>query len=138
MSNEHTPLVSDRQLEGWCGTRAETPMPPEEVRDIYEAARQQDAATIAALRARIMDRPTAKWTSAEVKMPERGDRILAWGETWVSVGMCFFGTCEDYRHYCHADGDCKEVTWRWCEDGATVRNANVTHWMPLPEPPSDS
>ena len=78
---------------------------------------------------------TMEWISVEEKLPERGVCVLAWGDLWASVGMCFFGTGEEHWHYCHVDGDCKEVTWRWHEDGSTVRKTNVTHWMPLPEPP---
>ena len=78
----------------------------------------------------------SKWINVEDMLPDRGVRVLAWGNGWYSVGDCFHGTQENHHHYCHKDGECKEVAWRWHEDGTTVRHANVTHWMPLPDPPT--
>ncbi len=49
--------------------------------------------------------------------------------------MCYFGTEEEYHHYCHPDGYCKDMGWRWAEDGTWIRHQNVIYWMPLPKVP---
>ena len=54
------------------------------------------------------------WVSVKERMPEHGESVLMWGETYFPRTGMF------YVNHFRSDG--VSVTW-------------VTHWMPLPEPP---
>lgn len=71
-----------------------------------------------------------KWISVEDRLPEIGDKIIAYGDFWgeihdfqgkhVGSGEWVKGCYVDIKadaYYCHI--------------------YNVTHWMPLPEPPKE-
>jgi len=58
------------------------------------------------------------WISVAERLPEEGERVLAWDND--------FNESEVAIYYAH-DG--------WGCDAAM--SLNVTHWMPLPAPPTD-
>ena len=61
-----------------------------------------------------------KWISVKDRMPEDGQEVIVYSpDEDVQSGVCYF---EDYGF----QGDCN------------LRSilVNITHWMPLPEPPS--
>lgn len=63
-----------------------------------------------------------EWISVKDKLPESGKRYL------VQIIEPYFGTkMIDILRYDSSD---------WVYDGMPVL-ANVTHWMPLPEPPKE-
>ena len=66
-----------------------------------------------ALTAKAMEN---KWISVDERLPEENVRVLVWLK-------------DDVQRYTHIDTDRRlHAIWvRWGE--------NVTHWMPLPEPP---
>ena len=61
-----------------------------------------------------------KWISVEERLPEEGERVLC------TDGHCVF---EQYR----VPLSCVYGTWD--RGGLKSPMQNVTHWMPLPEPP---
>jgi hypothetical protein len=58
------------------------------------------------------------WIPATERLPEEGERVLAWDKD--------FNESEVATYYAH-DG--------WGCDASI--SLNVTHWMPLPAPPTD-
>ena len=63
-----------------------------------------------------------KWISVLVRLPENGQKIIA---AFRDSG----GQVADQARYC--DGAFDFASW------VNVRAENVTHWMPLPEPPKE-
>lgn len=80
-----------------------------------------------------------RWISVKERFPEEGQRVLAWGLNWSAVGEVLYGTADDYDpDNLIAEDRANEVLWRWYQDAAPVRGQSVTHWMPLPSPPTIS
>ena len=77
------------------------------------ALREQDAA----------DKDVEKWISVKDRMPEPGVNVLA---------RCFYHECWQ-MFVCHVS---KINTGHWYT-GITGQWVQVTHWMPLPEPPEE-
>lgn len=63
-----------------------------------------------------------KWISVEERLPEEGERVLC------TDGHCVF---EQYR----VPLSCVYGTWN--RGGLKSPMQNVTHWMPMPEPPEE-
>jgi hypothetical protein len=64
------------------------------------------------------------WIRVEEKIPEFGQSVLV----WTSIGMCIAAICGE------------TITGNkptWIEVNGDQDFWNVTHWMPLPEPPTD-
>ena len=66
----------------------------------------------------------AEWVSVEERLPEKGGVALVWDGKYRKVG-CYgrFGWHEEY------DPDDERSVGHFIYD--------VTHWMPLPEPPKE-
>jgi len=68
------------------------------------------------------------WIAVEDGMPERGVKVLVWdgfrGDNGSLIGSCLIGV------WANRDG---EPDW-FSDDNQSL---NVTHWMPLPLPPSN-
>ena len=64
-----------------------------------------------------------KWIELdnEKNVPEQGQKCIVFDEQAERVGLREWGT--HYFHSIDSDGD----------DG--MQSINITHWMPLPEPP---
>ena len=60
-----------------------------------------------------------KWISVEERLPEKDKDVLCYSNK--NGGHLFFG----YRGY---------ISGEWME-GGSLHIGDVTHWMPLPEPP---
>lgn len=71
-----------------------------------------------------------EWISVKDKLPENGQRVIAFCSSTKKTFVALFESNSDY----------KSVYW-WHEG---ARNAlycvvsKVTHWMPLPEPPKSN
>lgn len=73
----------------------------------------------------------SRWVSVEERLPEDGKKVLIWGPGYMKG--CGFGV------YYHKDGD-----WLGRDNfnlnaetqEYSTRGMNVTHWQPLPQPPT--
>ena len=68
------------------------------------------------------------WTQITDNLPEEGTAVIVWDGEKV-IDDCTFmpwGGCTEFDWQVHAYG--------YDNDSYTVEN--VTHWMPLPEPPN--
>ncbi len=70
------------------------------------------------------------WISVNDRLPENDDRVLVWeNKTYPRVLPPEYGYC----NFAHYDGT-------WTDDDMKDYNNNsdwtVTHWMPLPPPPT--
>lgn len=65
------------------------------------------------------------WISVAERLPEPDVRVLVWLSSHLPNVRIASRSWPDERD-------------RWCWWGAAVpsRNGNVTHWMPLPDPPA--
>ncbi len=63
----------------------------------------------------------SKWISVKYTLPIRGQRVLA--TDGIVVGE---GYCNEKNEFCRYYAS----SWK------DVLSGNVTHWMPLPEPPN--
>ena len=63
----------------------------------------------------------SKWISVEDRLPEHGDVVLCHHKH------------TDYPIVCQWD----ERTGAWIDDKWSYGTGCITHWMPLPEPPTD-
>ena len=63
-----------------------------------------------------------EWISVEDGLPESGNRVLIGSTVHDVVGKA------RKSHNC----------WIICASNDRVPNSEVTHWMPLPEPPTDT
>lgn len=64
-----------------------------------------------------------EWISVKDRLPETGDTVLAWRESTFTPGVYYASTGTFGFYHEGIWGDKDEDNW------------NVTHWMPLPEPP---
>jgi hypothetical protein len=67
------------------------------------------------------------WTSVADSLPTRNQDVLVWSR-WITKGGLGSGRAEVAA--CDS-----EDRWYDQDDDYFGRNAEVTHWMPLPEPP---
>lgn len=67
----------------------------------------------------------ARWTEVDLALPERGQTVLAWAPDGKNQ-------VKDLMMQCLFDG-------RDFNHGGYYTNqlVGVTHWMPMPEPPTD-
>ena len=79
--------------------------------DGYRLGKEDDAPTIT----------SSGWVSVEDRLPEQGERVLATDGAFVGEG---YTNC--YGVWCRPNG------LRW-----DMLDSDVTHWMPLPEPPKE-
>lgn len=64
----------------------------------------------------------SEWISVEERLPEYDEKVLIWtGRT----------TVRGYRSHTDKQGEHYKLNW------PSNDAANVTHWMPLPEPPTE-
>jgi hypothetical protein len=74
------------------------------------------------------------WISIKDSLPEFHKDVLLFN-SWETDGkksQCMeVGCLSSYNTYMTSDGESKSCEW-YAEFGV-----NVTHWMPLPEPPND-
>jgi hypothetical protein len=74
-----------------------------------------------------------EWISVKESLPDKYERVL------VTDGKY---TCMHYKqsacNYEGSEGD--DLYGNWCyqwRDGCYLADGNVTHWIPLPQPPKD-
>lgn len=67
-----------------------------------------------------------QWVSVEDRLPEESENVLMHYELVNKKGIKHFATYLGFYYY----GD-----WKFAENGDVVKDRNVTHWMPLPQPP---
>lgn len=65
----------------------------------------------------VTDTNAGKWIPVSERLPEKYKSVIAWTRNW-ELGEAAY------------DGQ----TFRWPYDG---HRAEVTHWMPMPEPPEE-
>ncbi len=65
-----------------------------------------------------------KWISVSEKLPEYGRKVLV-----TDVRDGFVSTSELFAR--------GKVDWWECEDTMRLQVGEITHWMPLPEPPKE-
>ena len=78
------------------------------------------------------------WISVKDRMPSDYDEVMIWPRP--DFGYESFTGHFNSRAYGLAYGSSGVAGWfsSCCErDGVSLIRVNVTHWMPLPEPPSD-
>ena len=70
------------------------------------------------------------WIAVTERMPEPTQKVLFWSADWPDNALPGYGQPASYSDgiwfddsYCDRDGDPREC-------------CNVTHWMPLPPPPT--
>lgn len=74
------------------------------------------------------------WISVTDRLPKAGQCVDLWG---CLAGGHHHGD-ESRIENCFYNGG-RDAWWFWCEafiDKVYVNGMNVTHWMPLPEPPN--
>lgn len=70
-----------------------------------------------------------EWISVKNRLPRVGKNVLiAWknysGENFIDIGECYKSSDKQWHFvYCDVDGT------------TGLDESQVTHWMPLPEPP---
>lgn len=71
-----------------------------------------------------------KWISVEDKLPARSCKVVCFGVRGVGVANFMYGLVDgDFWFQCAESGDNEGMS------GFCGLKFNVTHWMPLPEPP---
>lgn len=72
-----------------------------------------------------------KWISVKEKLPplEQEVLIFAYNREIHVAEFCNFSGCEDWH--------ITSQKYVYCQDELNIKRENVTHWMPLPEPPED-
>lgn len=73
-----------------------------------------------------------KWNSVKDCLPEPGIPVLSIYRTKDSMGAATIRCRVEDRD------DPKRVVWYDVENGIWVEANNITHWMPMPEPPEVS
>ena len=69
-----------------------------------------------------------EWISVENKLPiEEGKILVLYGEPFFG----YFNPEIEVGYY-------EDEEWRFWLSDKVIRGSGVTHWMPLPEPPSDT
>lgn len=71
------------------------------------------------IKIRLEGEKVPKWHSAKEAPPEQGC-YLVWNEKYCDIALYF-----------------KRNDWRTQNPVGVIQNVEVTHWMPLPEPPND-
>lgn len=66
-----------------------------------------------------------KWISVEERVPDVNQPIM----------ICTFGKYVEEGKYCGCDS--YHAVWKTCANPGTYWDDEVTHWMPLPEPPKE-
>jgi hypothetical protein len=69
------------------------------------------------------------WISVSDRLPSDFDNVLIW-----SNGMCVTGA---YLVCVELGKPLQWIVNDWDESETTIKLDDVTHWMPLPEPPKD-
>lgn len=73
----------------------------------------------ASLYSKEVERLPSCWISVKDRMPRESDPVLVWGNGFIEVG--WYG----------------ETLGRWMSENFDYDEGEVTHWMPLPEPPKE-
>lgn len=75
-----------------------------------------------------LEAQTPKWISAEERLPEVSVRLLAY--EYSAALLVYDGEHMHEAYYCH-------TTKMWHDASDEDHIIDVTHWMPLPEPPEE-
>ena len=70
----------------------------------------------------IKELKSRQWISVKDKMPPK------WEDVIIAVGTGF-NRHTGYGYY--------GSTWYECDDNGAMEEADITHWMPFPEPPKE-
>ena len=71
------------------------------------------------------NRPEEEWISVEDRLPDEGGRYWCYVREVTDLGVSHF------QWNCCYNEDTKTFT-----DSTLTNGENITHWMPLPEPPT--
>ena len=98
-------------------------------------AREMHKMAVSALRAQSSSEKPNNWIRVEDRLPERTGTYLVFYHEW-SDGA-FLPTYEDYKIRAMRFLDSKRWCYPICMDKRCESDTHreVTHWMPLPEPP---
>lgn len=72
-----------------------------------------------------------KWISVEERLPELDRGVLVY---YGNLVRSYVYVAEMKRHY---DSETREWMDDWVEGPSAIVTEDVTHWMPLPDPPSE-
>ena len=79
----------------------------------------------------------SKWISVEDRLPENG-RYLVFQKSFISGGHCDFATfTQCYSGLLGDPMNGKQLWYKYDGEYGDYEVTNVTHWMPLPEPPKE-
>ena len=87
----------------------------------YVAEQERLVAQVQSMLQRACDRQWREWIPVEDRLPEEFATVLVVISTPSGSHVSFMSRHPQDGFWQHADGDIDEI--------------NVTHWMPLPEPP---
>lgn len=74
-----------------------------------------------------------EWIRVEDKLPDEHETVQAWSNEGTWFPRAWRAWCGDKLHWCYGNVPDSEG-WNWI-DGNSGFNCEITHWMPLPEPP---
>lgn len=85
----------------------------------------------------------SEWISVKDRLPEHGrylvycESFIIQGEGYLMIASYFCDEMKTPPQECLAE-DRAAGWWDWADEwGWYYKLANVTHWMPLPEPPKE-
>jgi hypothetical protein len=98
------------------------------------------------------DNKMSEWISIEDQLPENNQRCLIWDKnchvsvdgtesTIIHVYAANFHKGEhktDHWSFCDSGFGNNQYPWAWTDGAQTWFSQDVTHWMPLPNPPEEN
>jgi hypothetical protein len=83
---------------------------------------------------------TSEWISVEERLPEKPLRCIVYRRpfNWLDYCVSFASFDPCYRGECGNPMNGKAVWYDYDSEYGDYRLSNITHWMPMPEPPHDT
>lgn len=100
--------------------------------DIYAAAHFEISELIMRLPAADVE-PVRRWIPCSERLPETDGPYLVFNKATGWIGVFNFSRVKNFPYF----GPQGNAWWR-LDDDWYPQSDNVTHWMPLPEPPKEA
>lgn len=85
------------------------------------------------------------WIDLKTQLPPEGVEVLGYSPDWIhpdfnlkGVRVCFLSNDEWHSSKWDNDQDCWHTHAKWCCEENGGRHFDPTHWMHLPEAPTET